>query len=179
KKSKTVKLAFNFVEDNAGHKTVRNISEVDPWIGALNNIIYTPQTNIVFTKQSVRLVKVNANLGNIVAADKARKWDVSEWIGVVAQRDKTADINLFFVWELDYDSKVDEVEGGTINKDCLIEDVTAGDSTGINTIAHEIGHALGVPGESHYYKNRNDDGLMYYASTDFRIGKVHANMVNR
>lgn len=179
KKPKTVKLAFNFVEDNAGHKTARKPEDVDPWIAALNNIVYTPQANIVFTKQSSRSVKVNANLGNIVGADKKRKWDVKEWISVVAQGDKTADVNLFFVWEIDYESKKDSVEGVEINKDCLIEDTLNNDSTGLNTIAHEIGHALGVPGESHYYKKRNDDGLMYEASTDFRIGKVHANMMNR
>ncbi|MBC7797563.1 MAG: hypothetical protein H7Z37_11875 [Pyrinomonadaceae bacterium] len=181
KKQKTVTLAFNFVEDNAGHKTNRKPDQdVDPWIEALNNIIYTPQTNVVFIKHSVRWVKVNANLGNVVGADKRRKWNVEEWISVVAQKDKTADINLFFVWELDFNSKADNVEGGEINKDCLIEDNLVADKTGVTVIAHEIGHALGVPGESHYYKNRNAAGLMFHQATGgFRIGKVHANMINR
>lgn len=182
KKLKEVRLAFNFVADNAGHQTTRNSSDVDNWLAELN-LIYTPQTNIQFVKNSVRAVTVKKNLGNVVqtSVSQPRLPELqSDWYQVVAQRDKSAPINLFFVWELESDKTPleDNVEGSHYEKNCLIEDDLSADL--VKVIAHELGHALGVPGESHYYKRRNADGMMYYrAEPGLRIGKVHANMMNR
>lgn len=185
KLKKNVKLAFNFVKDNAQHRTHRTLEEVKDWMDELN-VIYPLQTNIVFELVSYRWVTVDANLGGIIGTTGSHKPDawVGEWIGVVAQRNPKANVNLFLVWEYDeynpkYPIGTDTIEGATVNKDCLIEDDLGGDPTGIQTIAHEIGHALGIPGESHYFKVRNSDTVTFYGPGGFRIGKVHANMINR
>lgn len=95
--------------------------------------------------------------------------------------DKAANINVFFVNKYEYDDTPDEndVTGRQYSKGIFIEDLLVHPwATITSVLAHEIAHYLGV-GESHYRKNRNIDGLMYFrARGGVRISKVHTNMIN-
>ncbi len=179
KRKKTVKIAFNFVKDNAGHATTRTSASVNGWVAAMNRI-FLPQANILIMKQSSRNVAVPANLGAVVrfsthiagAPAAAHEWD-----DVIALRDNTADLNLFFVWEYEQDATpgTDHTDAGTLGGNCIFED-NAGTQIG-ETLAHETGHFLGAPDMN----AAADRHLLMFGITDTRgqkIPKAHANTMN-
>lgn len=180
-------LAFNFVSDapdasGAKHSTKHMLSEVDGWLKEINRI-YTPQTNIEFVERSRRLVQTAVNLGDDISFDRnlylGNVKDREEWDAVVAQKDRAADINIFLVWIIvcGGDPMSDACLGYHAFKDILVEDATPRVGTFSETIAHEIGHALGVV--SHLTADANDDCLMFdKARGGTRIPKIHANIMN-
>lgn len=179
KASKTVKVAFNFVRDNAGHRTSRALASVDGLVRTMN-AIYTPQTYVHIVKRTARWVQVNKNLGRVVrysahlAGVPAAQ---HEWDDVIAHRDNAAHWNVFFVWEYEQDSTPfqDHTDAGNLGGNCLFED-QAGVDVG-ETLAHELGHYLGV---GDFYNSAQTDWLMY-GYTDVRgrfIPKDHANTMN-
>lgn len=179
KESKTVKVAFNFVRDNAGHQTRRALASVDGLVRTMN-AIYTPQTYIHIVKRTARWVEVNKNLGRVVrfsahlAGVPAAQ---HEWDDVIAHRDNAAHWNVFFVWEYEQDSTPfqDHTDAGNLGGNCLFED-EAGLDVG-ETLAHELGHYLGV---GDFY-NSAQTGWLMYGYTDVRgrfIPKDHANTMN-
>ncbi len=179
KASKTVKVAFNFVRDNAGHRTRRALASTDNLVRTMN-AIYTPQTYIHIVKRTTRWVQVNRNLGRVVRYS-AHLAGVSaaqhEWDEVIALRDSAAHWNVFFVWEYEQDATPfrDHTDAGNLAGNCLFED-RAGREVG-ETLAHELGHYLGVADCS---DNAQQDWLMY-GYTDVRgrfIPKDHANTMN-
>ncbi len=179
KASKTVKVAFNFVRDNAGHRTSRALASVDGLLRTMNSI-YTPQTYIHIVKRTARWVQVNKNLGRVVRFSSHLAGvpaSQHEWDDVVALRDAAAHWNVFFVWEYEQDTTPfrDDTDAGNLGGNCLFED-NAGVEVG-ETLAHELGHYLGV---RDFYGNTQVDWLMY-GYTDVRgrfIPKDHANTMN-
>lgn len=152
------------------------------WLEKLNDI-YQPQANVTFVHHSTRQVTIDKNLGPEVDSIDANS-DGWEWDYIVKERDVGADINMFFVW------KIVEFFGGghnvpkaaTWKKDCLMGDFY--DRTPeqeIIVMAHEIGHAMGIPGDQHFYHPKNRNKYIMFFSSRFvgsGIPRVHANLVN-
>lgn len=182
KKHKTVGLSFNFVTDKTGRTTEKNSSDVSGWLEGINEI-YVPQTNTIFVHRNTRAVTINNNLGSEVDSidTKSSSW---EWDAIVKERDASADVNIFLVWKLNQSStgKSFFPKGLTWRKDCLISDSPVRPvELEIIVLAHEIGHALGIPGDQHltHPKNRGKY-VMYYASKFVgpSLLKIHADLVN-
>lgn len=179
KRKKTVTVAFNFVSDNAGHRTSRSASAVDGWVRTMNGI-FTPQINVEIQKKSARAVRVNKNLGPIVRFSSHLSGvdpGHHEWDDVIALRDNSADFNFFLVWEYEQDATpgTDNTDAGALGGNCLFEDAAGTEVA--ETMAHETGHFLG---ESDYY-NAADRPFLMYGYTDSRgrkIPKAHANTMN-
>ena len=180
---KSVGLSFNFVTDKTGRTTDKNSSNVLTWVKALNEI-YEPQTNITFVHRSTRLVTINNNLGSEIDSIDAKSDIGWEWEAVVKERDASADVNIFLVWKINQSSSQETSfpKGITWEKDCMISDYKKTTlELEIIAIAHEIGHALGIPGEQHFTHPKNRGKfVMYYSSklSGPRLPKIHAEMVN-
>lgn len=179
KRPKAIRVAFNFVRDNAGHQTRRTPASVSQYLAVMNRI-YTPQSNIHFRRHTVRWVTVNKNLGNVVRFSSHLHGVPTaqhEWDDVSKHADSTADFNVFFVWEYEQDNTPyqDHTDAGTLGSNCLFED-RAGVEVG-ETLAHEAGHFLG--GNDTYASS--DRPLLMYGYTDLRgrkISKPHASIMN-
>jgi hypothetical protein len=179
KAKKTVKVAFNFVEDSAGHRTTRSSLKADSWVKAMN-AIFLPQANVEIKKHATRSVKVAKDLGRVVRFSAHLPTVPAaqhEWGVVTALADATADFNVFFVWEYEQDitPNKDHTDAGTMGANCIFED-KAGKDVG-ETLAHETGHFLGAP-DTYAAANKN---LLMYGITDVRgqrITKGDANLFN-
>ena len=183
KRKRTVRTAFNFVADNAGHRTARGLGTEDNLIRRANAIL-TPQANVEITKHRARNVTVPKNLRRVIRFSshlrgiRARQ---HEWDDVVAQGDATADINVFFVWEYEQDRTphVDNTEGAALGTDVLMDDDVGDDAHHHGdhvTLAHEIGHVLGVD----HTAVAQTKFLLSPGSvrSDVFISKGHANTMN-
>lgn len=175
KNRKTVRVTWNFVRDNAGHRTWRARASTTQWVRDINHI-YTGQANIEVIQQGARLVRVEQDLGTEVrrAAGAADERAVVEALG-----DTTADLNFFMVWEYESDflagTGPDRVDASRIGNTVFYED-RAGSQTG-ETMAHEIGHYLGV---SDHYDAARKHHLMH-GYTDERgvhLPKEDVNVMN-
>jgi len=176
KSRKTVKVAFNFVRDSANHRTTRALASAGGWVNTINGIL-APQTNVTCTRQSARWVTVNRDLGDEVRW-QPRNAAQHDWPHVIAQRDRAADVNIFLLWEYeqDADASTDIADAAALGGNIMFED-HAGTEVG-ETMAHEIGHCLGV---GDFYGSAQRNWLMY-GITDVRgrhIPKAHANTMNR
>lgn len=175
KNKKTVRIAFNFVRDSAGHSTWHVPASVGEWLKKVN-YIYTGQANIEVVRHAARSVRVEQDLGREVrrAAGAADERSIVEALG-----DSTADMNFFMVWEYESDfvpgAGADRVDASVVGSTCFYEN-RAGSQTG-ETIAHEIGHYLGV-------SDTYDDNLRHhlmYGYTDVRgihLPKQDVNVMN-
>jgi hypothetical protein len=179
KNKKTVNITFNFVRDNAGHRTRRSTASVNRYVNAIN-YIYTAQTNIEIKLKLSRWVTVSQNLRRVVRFSShipGVPASQHEWAAVTAQGDAAADMNIFFVWEYEQDNSpfTDQTDAGTLSDNCIYED-RAGRQTA-ETLAHEIGHYLGC--NDHYIAARRRE--LMYGITDARgihIPKQDANTMN-
>lgn len=160
KSKKTVRVSFNFVQDSAGHKTVRAPAASMHWIASMN-YVYSEQANIHIKLSHNRTVSVPVDLGTEVMWDAS---PTSEWNTVTALGDAGADMNYFLVWEYEQDATptIDDTDAGTLGGNCIFED-NAGIHVGV-TMAHELGHFLGRP--DHYVVARRLE--LMYGITDQR-----------
>jgi hypothetical protein len=166
KNKKTVNIAFNFVKDNAGHKTKRAPASVGDWVKRIHYIFFG-QTNIEIKKHSAKWVTVPQNLGKVVRFSSHIPGVPAaqhEWAAVTAVGDATADMNIFLVWEYEQDNTPfsDQTDAGTLSNNCIFED-HAGAQLG-ETFAHEIGHYLGCPDVNVVARK----GELMYGITDAR-----------
>ncbi|MEM8665443.1 MAG: hypothetical protein AAGF49_15135, partial [Pseudomonadota bacterium] len=171
KSKKTVNIAFHYVKDNAGHATTRSSADLQSNFDTAK-AVYLDQINVELVKKSVNSnYQVNQDLGAAVI------WGASgaEWNAVVANRDNSADLNVFFVWEYNTATEgTDDAEGGTLGGNSLVEDNIAYQMW--NTLCHEIGHHLGVRSAAH---GGTKDLLMSGPGrTNVRIPKDQANTMN-
>ncbi len=161
---KVIVVDFHYMQDTVGHHTTRLMADVDALVSTMNSI-WTPQANVVFQKGNVDNPTVGTNLGDVV------EWyptnPANEWDDIVTFRsDSTPD--LFFVWEYEQDGTpdTDDTDAAELHGDILFED-QAGVEVG-ETIAHELGHYLGV-NPSDYLTHQNQ---LMHAFTDIRGRKI-------
>jgi hypothetical protein len=179
KNLKTVRVAFNFVRDNAGHHTSQVPASAAQWVVDLNRFIFKVQANVEILSHSARWVDVAQNLGDVVrfsshlptVAAAQHEWDV-----VVARGDPTADLNVFLVWEYEQDETpyVDNAGGGTSGTNTLLEDHLQGYRH--RNLGHELGHALGL--DDHYEASHKHDLMYGYEDGGTNLPKAHANAIN-
>jgi hypothetical protein len=144
------------------------------------NLIYNNQANIEVTQRLARNVTVAQNLGNVVRFTTHLPGVAAaehEWDDVIATGDASADVNIFLLWEYEQDNTptADHTDAGHLAGNVLYED-NAGRQTG-ETMAHEIGHYLGVG--DHYINARKRE--LMYGITDTRgihLPKAHVNIMN-
>ena len=169
----TVRTTFNFVHDNAGHRTNRAAASAVGWVNSMN-YVYNGQANIFITLLHTRVVTVQQDLGPQVMWSSTAP---NEWDTVVALGDSGADMNYFLVWEYEQDNtpEVDDTDAGTLGSNTIFED-NAGREIGV-TMAHEMGHHLG---RDDIYDAAQKHFLMY-GITDQRgvhLAKEDVNVMN-
>lgn len=187
---KTVKVAFNFVSDSAKppHHTKRKRDEVG-WFINVMNAIYMLQAWVMFDPHSVRKVVVPKDLGKVVRWTKdfpGVAASTHTWDDVVALGDKTADFNVFFVWEYEHDMtpNEDDADAGTWGRNCLFEDNITSEANNpashdATALAHEALHFFHGPDVDH----ERDPGRMKYlwfrdARRGQRLSKKDINTAN-
>lgn len=180
KNLKTVRVMFNFVKDNAGHKTGRVPASAAQWVIDLNRFVFKPQANVeIVSHAPARWVTVPQNLGDVVRFSAHLPGVPAaqhEWGVVVAQGNPTADVNVFLVWEYEDDDTpyIDNAGGGTLGGNTLLEDHLKGYFH--RNLGHELGHALGL---HDHYDNAHKHDLMYGVEDGgTNLPKAHANIIN-
>lgn len=193
KQLKTVKIAFNFVWDSAKppHHTKRNEDEV-PYFLRVLNAIYLPQARVHFIAKNIRKVVASKDLGDVVRWTHDGKNSLPgvprsahTWDDVVALGDKTADFNVFFVWEYEADATPhhDDHDAGTWGSNCLFEDNITSDGSEVSHdatgLAHEVLHFFYGPDVDHETDPTNRSRLWYKDATRGTfISKKDANAAN-
>jgi len=147
KPQRVVKIAFNYVEDKAGHKTKRTPKTANDILKNLN-AIFLPQANVKFLLISADRLKINKDLGQVIMRDKKTSFK-DEFSILVKKRVQAAQINVFFVWECQKQGSSGETEGyaeiaisRNDKTNCMVEDSLG--SSLEKVIAHEVGHNLGL-----------------------------------
>jgi hypothetical protein len=172
KSKKPLTISFHYVKDNAGLATTRRPADLQANFDKAKKI-FLDQINVEIIKKSVtNSYQVNQDLGNVIIGPHSA---APEWRAVIANRDNSVDLNVFFVWEFNVASETsDDAEGGTAASNSLVEDNIAYDMW--NTLSHEIGHHLGVGSAAHA---GTKDLLMSGPNrTNVRIPKGQANTMN-
>lgn len=133
-------VTFNYVSDNAGHRTTRDISTLDDLI-IKANFYLTSSANIKIIKHNARALPFDRNLGRVVQYRTV--WDI-----IASKRDKTATFNIFFVWEYEQDDTLDhdDADAAAMQRVCMFEDDCSDPHL---TLVHELIHLMGLP---HYKK---------------------------
>lgn len=171
KTKKTVTMTFNYVSDTSGHKTRRTSAGLQAPFDTANKL-FKDQINVELVKRVVNPnYSVAGNLGTIV------KWTgvpgTDEWTKIVANRDTSSDLNVFFVWRYEQDEKKgDGADAGTAGGNSLLEDDL--DWPFWHVLAHEIGHHLGVGAHT---ANARELMVGGQGAGAF-IPKAHANVMN-
>ena len=171
KSRKTVRITFNFVKDNAGHKTKRVPAQAAQWVRTMN-YVYNGQANIDIISKDAREVTVAKNLGNTITTTQN---GVGEEGDIYPKGDPDADINMFLVWNMDITDSGGDEDAFADGKRIVFED-NAGSQVG-ETMAHEVGHVLGL--DDHYDGPRRRE--LMYGITDTRgvhLPKEHVNAIN-
>ena len=141
KRSKKVRLKFNFVSDTSGHATTRNAADV------LRNFatakwMYRAQTNVSLESLGTAPIAMAQDLGPVVGSVLILPALPRPNTNMVGRRDNAADLNFFFVWEYEQDDSpgVDDANAGTLGGNCIYEDDIGAGIPLWRTMSHEIGH---------------------------------------
>jgi hypothetical protein len=178
----TQRVKFFSVSDNAGHHSTRPLAVVGQWIPTLN-YIFGKQANIRFVRHgSLERITIPRNLGNPIQLPGAGGLG-PDATAIANEGDITADLNVFFVWELRRAPAGDSTEATTqmigsahlagATGNILIEDNVDGRDD--LALAHEIGHHLGL-----HHNTANAINLMFDTSPlqGFALNKDEVNIAN-
>ncbi|WP_281932060.1 hypothetical protein [Roseibium album] len=175
-----INTAFHYVKDNAGHKTNRNIGDLNALIRGVNRLLDT-QANVRMYRKSARAITVPQNLGATVRFSSHLPGVAAaehEWDDVTNFADAAADFNVFFVWQYEQDATpaVNNTRAGTLagEKNCLMQDVITG-SSHAETLAHETIHLRGIGPHSGTATHLIASGAV---RTGQLISRAQANTIN-
>ncbi|ERP87561.1 hypothetical protein Q669_12400 [Labrenzia sp. C1B10] len=175
-----INTAFHYVKDNAGHKTNRNMGDLNALIRGVNRLLDT-QANVRMYRKSARTITVPQNLGATVRFSSHLAGVAAaehEWDDVTAFADAAADFNVFFVWQYEQDATpaVNNTRAGTLaaEKNCLMQDTITG-STHAETLAHETIHLRGIGPHSGTATHLIASGAV---RTGQLISRAQANIIN-
>lgn len=176
------RVRFYSVSDNAGHHSTRPLAIVGEWFPVLN-YIFKRQANIEFVRHgTLGRLSIAQNLGNPIQLNPAGGLGANATV-IADQGDTTADLNVFFVWELRRAASGDSTEATTRTIGSahagagpgaiLIEDDVGGRDD--LALAHEIGHHLGLS-----HNNGSAINLMFDTSPlqGFSLSKAEVNIAN-
>jgi len=175
-------IKFYSVRDNAGHRSTRPLADAGAFIPILN-YIFKRQANVEFSRHgSLETLTVPSALGNPIQLNPAGGLG-ADATTIVNLGTNTANLNVFFVWELRRAASGDSTEattqtigsahasGGPGN--ILMEDDIDGRDD--LALAHEIGHHLGLSHNTASHIN-----LMFDTSPlqGFSLNKSEVNKAN-
>ncbi len=172
KNRKTVQVVYNFVRDAAtpAHQTIRVPASAAQWSLEMN-YIFNGQANVYLNNKAARWVDVPKDLGADIITTTS---GVGEEADLYPLGDSaTGVINFFFVWSMDITDDPDDEDAFTEGRRIVFEDTAGAQLT--ETMAHEVGHALGLP--DNYVTKRQ----LMYGITDDRgvdLPKAHVNIIN-
>ena len=176
----TQRVKFFSVSDNAGNRSTRPLAVTGQWLPVFN-YIFRRQANIELVRHgSLESITIAQNLGNPI--DLPTTGGLGTNATVIANRgDATADLNIFFVWELrrgtgDSTEATTQTIGSAhsgSSGNVLVEDNMDGRDDLI--VAHEIGHHLGLS-----HNNTTKLNLMFDTTpfTGFSLNKAEVNTAN-
>lgn len=172
KNKKTLQLVFNFVRDSASprHSTTRVPASAAQWTREMN-YIYNGQTNIFLTNKAARVVTAPGNLGTAITTTQSGTGEEAHLYPL----GETADCNYFLVWRMDITDQTGDEDAFAEGTNIVFEDTAGAQVT--ETMAHELGHVLGLP--DHYVDARKRE--LMYGYTDARgvhIGRDDVNIIN-
>lgn len=143
------RTTFHFVKDGPGDKllpskTKRREGILKRMLKETNRILQ-PQMNVCVEKKKVCDITLDEQIGRVINVKRnpALPGARVHWDKVIAHRDKSVDLNVFFVWDLNVDDKgSDETLGAALSGEAniLIDDQSK--DPGV-TLAHELLHVLG------------------------------------
>jgi hypothetical protein len=137
-------IAFHVVRDNAGHASHRGTSSIQQILTEMKDI-YERQANVSFLWDgSVNLVTVDRDLGDKV--ESVQNNPSEEWLAITSLGAEGARCRVFFVHDFDFTDSPKEELGGVDHipgRDCMVGDDTQ-QRLETKTVAHEVGHALGL-----------------------------------
>jgi hypothetical protein len=174
----TQRVQFYSVRDNAGHRSRRPLAIVGDWLPSLN-YIWKRQANVELVRLgALGTLNVAQDLGDPIALPSG-----SLGTNGAAIRDAagtTADLGVYFVWEIDEPGADDEDAVTTIGTAtsggpgvCLFED-DAG-SGQMLSMAHEFGHHMGLD-----HNNASRINLMWPTTGErgLNLTRAEVNIVN-
>jgi hypothetical protein len=174
------RIQFYSVKDNAGHFSRRPLAISGEWIPGLN-YIFKRQANIEIVRHGApKTVKVNQNLGDpVVVSDDVPG---ATELAIAATGNQTADLNVFFLWEVqtpsggDTDAIVGVIGSAHLGAGpgfVLFED-NAG-SGAMLSMAHEFGHHMGL---THREVNKKDLMWPFTGQRGLNLTKEDVNIAN-
>lgn len=170
KMRKTIRVTFTFIEDSAGHKTIRVPAQATEWLKKVN-YIFKNQANVEVLMRFSRSRTLTKDLGPVITTLSN---SAGEEVEFYPEGDPDADFNVFLVWEVEITDDPGNETGFNDGTNIVLDDKGAKDIA--ESLAHELGHGMGLPDQ--YVIKRE----LMYGYDDVRgihLGKTDVNVMNR